>query len=421
MLSGIVGWRTVYVTLEFFKLTDQISRMSEYLAAQEDEDRSKVDYALEIMEAYADPAFIDDINDKVQLAVDRDAGYRGARLIDEPLMNAYPLPDTPQSATLIATDGSQILPNTHGSALYYVLNTGSFILHLGSGEAPTIHSQPYLFYEKGYLLNEDRGIITPTIVSARRNVAEMQALAEHGWHQRDMARPIIALLDGPLLFVMGSDVPDRTQLRAIYFGAMERLREVHAGLCGYTDRPRSRFMVALLHLLLLEEKDITRKKLSNDGPLEGLQDAAVYTHLLEPGARSALFIQMSPANKEFRQAGGDTHEICFFYMNSADAGERPKIARVEVPVWVADDKQLVDEVHALIYQQCQQVATRYPYALTRADELAIVKREEALQFDTMVKVSLTRQGMIAEDSNKQRSKDASRGKRTQFKVEDNNT
>lgn len=409
------------MTLEFFKLTEQISRMSEYLAAKEDEDYSKLDFALQIMEAYSDEAYLDDINDRVQLAVDRDAGYRGARLIDEALMNGYPLPEIPESATLIATDGSQILPNTHGSALYYVLNTGSFIVHLGTGEAPTIHSEPYLYYEPGYLMNEDRGIVTPTIVSARRNVAEMQALAGHGFQQRDMARPIVALLDGPLLFVMGSDVPDRSQLRSIYFGAMERLREIHAGLCGYTDRPRSRFMVALLHLLNLPEADITRRKLANDGPMEGLTDAQVYMHLLEPGDRSAIMIQMSPANKEFRQSGGDSHEICFFYMNSAALGERPKIARVEVPMWVAEDKQLVAEVHALVYQQCQQVATRYPYALTRADELALVRREEAQQFDTMVKVAMTKQGMIAEESSKQQSKEASRGARSSFKMENGNT
>ncbi len=406
------------MTLEFYKLTEQIGRMSEYLAAQEETDRSKVEIALEIMERFSDSHAIDDINERVQLAVDRDAGYRGARLLDEALMNAYPLPETPNSATLIATDGSQILPNTHGSALYYVLNTGTFIIHLGSGEAPQIHSQPYLFYEKGYLLNEDRGIITPTIVSARRNVAEMQALAEHGWQQRDMARPLISMLDGPLLFVMSSDVPDRSQLRSIYFGAMERLREVHAGLCGYTDRPRSRFMVALLYLLDIAEEDITRRKLANDGPLEGLQDAQVYMYLLEPGDRSSIMVQMSPANKEFRQVGGDTHEVCYFYINVSLKGERPQIARVEVPMWVADDRHLINELHALICQQCQQVATRYPYALTRADELALVRREEALQFDTMVRVSLTRQGMMTEDSSKQQSKVASRGKRSSYKMED---
>jgi len=37
----------------------------------------------------------------------------------------------------------------------------------------------------------------------------------------------------------------------------------------------------------------------------------------------------------------------------------------------------VAELQALIVHQCQQLMSRYPYALTRADELAVVKGEES--------------------------------------------
>jgi len=391
--------------------------MVHYVVEQEIEDETKTDIALQIMEAHADPEFLQYIHDRVQDAVDKDAGYRGSRPLDEPIMHAYPAADLPESGTLIAVDGSQILPNTHGVALYYVLNTGAIIVHQGSGEPPEIATQPYLFYEKGYLVNQDRGIITPTIVSARRNVAEMEALAEYAWYQRDMARPMLALLDGPLLFVMGSDVPDRNQLRLVYFSAMARLMEVSASLMGYTDRPRSRFVVSMLHLLDMEEKDVSRRKLANDGRLEGLRDISVFGTYLNPGDRTALFVQMSPANKEFRNVGGDTHEIVFFYMNVAAENETPRLARVELPMWVASDKQLIAEAQAFIYHQCQQVVARYPYVLTRADELAVVRREEALQFDTMVRVSLTREGIRASETGKNMGKNATRGHKSRHQID----
>jgi hypothetical protein len=150
--------------------------------------------------------------------------------------------------------------------------------------------------------------------------------------------------------------------------------------------------------------------------LEGLFDTAIYSTILPPGTRSALFVQMSPLNKEFRQGGGDTHEIAFFYMNVAADGQSPKLARVEVPMWVAQDRGLIAEMQALIYHQCGQVVSRYPYVLTRAHELAVIKHDEARQLDMMVRVTLTRCGLDVSDSEKQSGKNAVSGKKTRFEL-----
>ncbi|MCC6904542.1 MAG: DNA double-strand break repair nuclease NurA [Anaerolineae bacterium] len=404
------------MVLEFQKLTQQVDKMGAYLAAQEVDIESKLEIALRIMEAYADPALLALVHERVQDAVEKDAGYRGARPLDEPIMHRYLPAAPPASATIVATDGSQIAPDRHSSSNYYLLNTGTIIIHTGSGMPPTIISEPYLFYETGYLQTTDRAPITAAIVSARRTVAEMAALAENAWHQRGEARPLLALLDGPLLFVMGKDVPDRSQLLSIYFGAMTRLREVNAGLVGYTDRPRSRFAINMLHLLDLAPETVSRSSLANDGRLEGIRDIALFATFLDPGERSALFVQMSPQNKEFRRAGGDSHEIAFFYLNVAGQGEPPKIARVDIPMWVAENRELVGELQVLIYLQCQELMSRYPYALTRADELALVKFDEARQLDLMIQVALNRQGVFNSRSDKQKGKDAARSPRTRFEM-----
>ncbi|MBN1426948.1 MAG: DNA double-strand break repair nuclease NurA [Anaerolineae bacterium] len=405
------------MTLELHKLTGQVEQMGQALANQKEDIEGKMAIALQILEAYADEAYLPYILERVQDAVDKDAGYRGARPLDEPVMGTFPAGELPPSATIVAVDGSQILPDTHGAAVYYLLNIGTIIVHHGSGEPPQIISQPYLFYETEYVYTGDRGLITAATISARRTVAEMQALTEHGWRQRGEARPLLTLIDGPLLlFPMSAEIPDRVQLQGIYFSAMTRLLEVQAGLAGYVDRPSSRFVVSMLHLLDIPVEDVSRGSLSTNGRLEGLEDIRVYDKLLQPSERTALFIQMSPQNKEFRKNGGQTHEIVFFYMNVGASGEPPHLARVEIPMWVAQDKAMIATLQALIYHQCQQLMTRYPYILTRADELAVVKGEETRQLNVMIQVAMTRYGLATEQSAKQSGKNAARSPKTRFKV-----
>jgi hypothetical protein len=404
------------MTLEFHKLSEQVERMGQAAALEEDEMADKAEIAVEVISRFAAEGDLPYIQARVDHAVSLDAGYRGARPLDEPIAGAHPAPSAPDSATLIATDGSQIYPNRHGAALYYLINIGTIVLREGSGAPPEIISEPYLSYGREHVRSADYSVIGPTTIAARRTVAEMSALAEHAWLRRDEARPLLALMDGPLLFFMGSEVPDRDQLRNVYYAAMTRIMDVQAGLAGYTEAPRSRYVIGLLHLLSLDEEDVSQATLATDGKLEGLQDRWVFRKLLGPGERSSLFVQMSPQNKEYRQQAGDTHEICFFYLNVAPPGDPALIARVEVPMWVASDRRMVGQLQAELFRQCQHTVRRYPYVLTRADELAVVKGDEQRQLDVMIRVSLTRHGVRAVESEKQATKDAARGGKTRHKV-----
>ena len=405
------------MTLEFHKLTQQIEQMSSYLAAREDEAADKLELAWQIMEAYSSEEFLPLILERVADALAKDAGYRGARPIDEPIMNTYPPAQLPPSATILATDGSQIAPNPHGAAFYYLINTGTIVLHHGSGEPPEVICEPFLYYEDEHLRLPDRGPITGATVAARRTVAEMSALAEQTWLRRGEPRPLVALLDNPLLpFGIGKEVPERDELQNIYLSAISRLLETRALLAGYTDRPRSRYVVGLLHLLSLEPENVNRTTLATDGRLEGLEDKALFHYLLRPGERSALFVQMSPLNKEFKSRAGETHEIAFFYLNTAAPGQAPTLARVEIPMWVAEDRRAIAELQALLYHQCHQVASRYPYVLTRAHELALIKSDEARQLNVIIEVAMARYGVAAEESEKQLGKAAVGRRRTRFEV-----
>ena len=83
--------------------------------------------------------------------------------------------------------------------------------------------------------------------------------------------------------------------------------------------------------------------------------------------------------------------------------ETTHLARVELPMWVASDPALVDTAHALVYDQCQ-LMWRYPYALTRADELAVVRNQERAQLNELIEIELRRHAQEVAHSEKLDSK-----------------
>jgi hypothetical protein len=86
-------------------------------------------------------------------------------------------------------------------------------------------------------------------------------------------------------------------------------------------------------------------------------------------------------------------------------------------MWVARDKMAVGALHALIVAQCSiQGRKQYPYALTRADELAYVSSVEKSQLDTMIRVEMLQNHLRPEASNKLQTKGLARGEKRQHRL-----
>jgi hypothetical protein len=137
-----------------------------------------------------------------------------------------------------------------------------------------------------------------------------------------------------------------------------------------------------------------------------LRDATVLTALLQPGQRSALF-EVAPAwNTNYRDRG---HSIHFFYVNVGTVANS-EIARVEVPVWIAQDQIAVGMLHTAVVEQCK-VSLGYPYVLARAHEIAVVTNAERAEFEKMIAAQLTRHGLEAKLSEKQFQKSLLAAKR----------
>jgi hypothetical protein len=61
------------------------------------------------------------------------------------------------------------------------------------------------------------------------------------------------------------------------------------------------------------------------------------------------------------------HRIAFFYVHTGS-----EVGRVEIPMWVAKDKELLDLVHATVVDQCRK-GRGYPVVLSESHEQAVLR------------------------------------------------
>jgi hypothetical protein len=391
------------MALEFQKISDQIYRMGAMIENLDFDQRENLRIAKERFWGAND---MDLIKRRIELVRQSSfSGYRGAAALDEPYTEAinkiYPAPETPSSMTIIAADGSQIYPNERSPVHFYLLNIGLYVYHHGVNHLPEQITYPTLAYHSAYIHDDNKRLVTNRTVDARRTVAEMEALAEKAWEMRKLVdHPLIALYDNKLLFWVTSEVSGSKEIEKKYHAAMTQLYDVQANgtrttLAGYVDSPQGSVVLRLLHLLSLASDDdikIKQHEIRAGGDLEGLRDVSLFWSILRPGERSALMVQNSPSNFEYKKLGAD-REIAFFYIKVGDE-TKSNIARVDVPMWVARDEDAINDLHAILLEQStMQGRNPYPYALTRADELAYVGGKDKAKLDEMINIELRRKGI----------------------------
>ncbi len=338
--------------------------------------------------------------------------YRSARPFseNEGLNTAVSPPPPPETATIIATDGSQIMPDRHAAYLYYLINVGGIIYHHGSSAQPDVFSEPEIFYPDETDAALDNFNSSSGAVSIERDLAEIETLAKKTVANRHESPPLISIVDQRLLYwpIGGAGVADNAAVTE-WGNHMTAMRHAGTLLAGYIDRPGTSAIVTLLRTLTaIDEPDFDWKSLGMRKATQGLTDTDIFKTLLSPGQRSAVFTYVSPPNDSFAEQD-PANEVCFFYLNPGSSGSQ--IARVDIPRWVAENPDDVAIVHALIISQCRIIGD-YPYVLARADEMAVVGRQDASELNFMLDVIMQRHGISADITAKQGSKELARGSRT---------
>ena len=383
------------MALQLSKLSHEMASLGLALATESAKLEELLPDAKEALRAITST---DDLKSKIKRATG--LNWSGAIPIHEPVTDTFALPRHPSRANIIAADGSQIYPDRHGVALYYMINIGSIVFPHGSNQVPTCNSQPYLYFETSDMYEENY-IVSSAAVNYRRDITELRELASLSASAVDSA-PALALLDNRLLLYGTPQSANHRRHDAAlryYLSELDSLRASGAALAGVIDRPQSTEVLRLAQLSRLHIKEITHESLRSLGGFERLRDTMLFNDLM-PGERSALFVSGSPDNLDKYQPR--RQKICFFYVNAGNKG-LPAILRVEVPEWVAQDIDRLNLVHAGVVEQCR-VAGGFPYVLMRAHELAVVSTREQRDFDQMVAQEMLRSGLSPSISGKARGK-----------------
>jgi hypothetical protein len=310
--------------------------------------------------------------------------------ISSPLNLKYSLPPRPSSYTVLASDGSQIFPDRHEALPCFLINIGSVVLQYGADGKAQLKSYPKFFYgdDDRFTIWDGRRIPADSgVISEKRAVMEFEEIlrllgdCEHNDN-------VIALCDGTLIFwrLEGAPGDFKGEIMSSFIHVMDRLKSSRVPIAGYISYPGSIDIINALRVGLCPDEISYCAQCPYTGlpelpcaPIQGVTDRILFSRVLEPGERSSLFESSSKILELYGE-----HSVFFFYLN---VGE--EISRVEIPKWVAQDSDLLNLVHTLVFDQAKK-GDGYPAALIEAHEQAVVKAKDRDFFYELVKEALVK-------------------------------
>lgn len=330
--------------------------------------------------------------------------------LEEPA-RTFPAPSPPPGYRVLASDGSSVDMDPHFPARYVLLHTALVGLAYNPPACWAEHI-PRLFFRQQELELVCRGSgetveVEGPVVTTLRAYEELRALSEGMERilQNPDDRPLLAMMDAVILWTHHGSGPGHDAFREDYLRRSVELvkgfEERGVPLVSFTSMPRHREVVSTLLVLGCSAE---RKAACSDcrDPrreclfLRGLQDRHLFSFLKE-GERSALFRPIYRGDTAWRLPPGVGYDpqLVFFYLNTG-----PEIARVEMPLWVAE-AGLLPTVHAIVLDQCwaQRADTAgYPLALSLAHWEAILTTRDRQFIQWLVEEALARRGVYLPSS-----------------------
>jgi hypothetical protein len=391
------------MALNFQQIFEKVRQIGQGARLRQETQDALRKRACSLLEDWADKAA--ELNGKLERARQSDPSLRCAIPLGEPL-NYHASLETASIApvTLIAADGSQIVPDRHAAVLFGLINVGAIVLSGEADEAPRVLNDSRLSFDDE-VVNWTDGL-----VALQRDLAERRKLLEIS---KEYSPPLVTLTDGPLQLWEAresNEVLGYEQALKEYLSVLAQLQERGAITAGYVDKPSSNLLVRLLEVVLTPEKDLNN--LHDQHPLLGVSDLWLFDQLLQPGERSAIFALQSHSKAVYH----GTLALHFFYLNVGQAGH-PKSARIEIPAWVSQNPIYIDLLHKTLLEQCAILGARpYPYILHRAHEAAVVTLQDKQQIEQLLEIELRKSGgEVGEISGKQSTKDSGAAGRKRYK------
>ncbi len=289
--------------------------------------------------------------------------------------------------TVVAVDGSQIMPSHHEVHSCYLLNAGSALISYGEKHRPLLESSPRLYHrpEDLYPLVDRRRIhIDELYVSLERTVFELEILASKSTEAAERGLPVLALFDGSIIpwsldkMTEGYQESFIERIEALLKGLKQR----RIPLVGYISHSRSSDVVNMLRTYIcpydlsdcrnhcghLNEEDFPCSR------IWPLTDRALYGGRLALNQISPLFLS---GTKTARLVDSDC-QACFLY-----ARFQSEVARLEMPKYLSEDEELFRFALAAVRSQVEK-GMGYPVALAEAHHLAVIKGGDRDRFFELI-------------------------------------
>ena len=373
--------------LDFVEVNQQIARMAAESRLAADDMAGRLALAMERLHLESDgwEAFVD------KIAVSKTSWL--VATIHEPLNCTYGLPARPDTVTVVAADGSQIMPSHHEVVPAFLLNIATVVLNYGNGGRAAFTNTPSLFFREEDLYVDyggERVQVTGEMVGMRRTLMEFGSLVDQAIAARNGGNAVCGLSDGSLILWQLVERPPAYQdsILTKFLEYLERGNQQGVPVVGYISRPRSRDVINALRIGLCPEDapNYDRCPYEQDErppcvQIEGLTDRTLFSKLLKAGERTQVFGSKSGILNRY-----GSNRVDFFYLNVGS-----EIARVELPQWVSGDPALLDLVHAVAYDQAQK-GMGYPVALAEAHQQAVVRGAERDLFYEMVTAVFRQRG-----------------------------
>jgi hypothetical protein len=236
-------------------------------------------------------------------------------------------------------------------------------------------------------------------VALQRDVAERKKLLEVS---KKYSGTIIALTEGQLELwgaVDSDNARDFEKNLQDYLNVLKELEKQQVITSGYVDKPGANWVLRLLEIATIPQGELNN--LRNYRPLAGVTDLWLFSQMLGKHERSAIFALQAKSAEKYM----GSISIHFFYINVGDE-KKPKIARVDVPLWVVNNKDALSNLHSALIMQSRIMGYEpFPYLLHRAHEIAIVTRREKEEIDKMLAIEIRNNGgELGEISGKQSAK-----------------
>lgn len=274
---------------------------------------------------------------------------------------------------ILAVDGSQIYPDRNMSgAGCFLINTGGVYFDYGKlSSKVNFFSEPGVFLLQDFYSLDDKYFVGPDIVDLVREELEFKKITESSKLFFNSNKPALCFIDGSLIFWHLDSKHE--EIKKIYLNKylyyLDQLYKNNILFAGFISFPKSRELVNLIKLSLCRfniADCIACHSQYNNFPckaVDSLIDTFITSFFLEKNSRTTIFYSKSKIIKDYP----DHLKPAFFYLNLGQ-----EIARIEVPAFIAQDKNYLDLICKISIDQSIK-GNGYPVSLAFAHDQAVVK------------------------------------------------